>query len=467
MFIKNVTIKNFRLFKDDPVFEIKDINVPDNENDGSGLTVLVGENGCGKTALLEAISMPLLTYKSDSITLNDFNDTSNKITINAIAEKEFSVSGTMPNGSFQAKGFQFVAGVRSRGNKAYLSSMVVSDQRFIKSDTSSKPSDDSPDLRVNVNNPFKGQRFNENDILFLDKNRIFQTRTGTYNPTRFDRLMEDFSYQYIKKQSSLEDLNSKVSEISDDVENSFLESAIDKFEEISGTKLTLNFIENWQPFLKAFFAQKKDNHQQIPLGMLGSGYEMVFSLLYSFYLSQQSEKQLICLIDEPELHLHPSLQEGFVKLLLEFSKKSQIILTTHSPLLIKHLHCNENVKTNILVKRNGSVELSEVEEKLLPYVSSSEINYLAFNLTTEEYHNELYEELKYLHGEDKKLKPFDLDYFQGEKNESADYPWITTPNQVSIHTYIRNQIHHSRDNGKPDQEQLKQSIATLRNYLKN
>lgn len=467
MFIKNVTIKNFRLFKDDPVFEIKDINVPDNENDGSGLTVLVGENGCGKTALLEAISMPLLTYKSDSVTLNDFNDTNTKITINAIAEKEFTVSGTMPNVSFQAKGFQFVAGVRSRVNKAYLSSMVVNDQKFLKSDTSSRPSDDSPDLRVNVNNPFKGQRFNENDILYLDKNRIFQTRTGTYNPTRFDRLMEDFSYQYIKKQTSMEDLNSKIAEISDDVENSFLESAIDKFEEISGTKLTLNFIENWQPFLKAFFAQKKDNHQQIPLGMLGSGYEMVFSLLYSFYLSQQSEKQLICLIDEPELHLHPSLQEGFVKLLLEFSKKSQIILTTHSPLLIKHILCNENVKINILIKNNGSVELSEVEDKLLPYVSSSEINYLAFNLTTEEYHNELYEELKFLHGDDKGVKQFDIDYFQGEKNESAEYSWKTTPNQVSIHTYIRNQIHHSRDNGKPDQEQLKQSIATLRSYLKS
>lgn len=467
MFIKKVKIQNFRLFKNDPVFEINDVNIPDSENEGSGLTVLVGENGCGKTALLDAIALPLLTFKAETITLNDFNDTSNKITIDVISDKDFNVARTMPNGSFQAKGFQFIAGVRSRVNKSYLSTIVVNDQKFLRSDSSSSPSDDSPDLRVNVNNPFKGQRFNENDILFLDKNRVFQTRTGTYNPTRFDRLMEDFSYQYIKKQTSMEDLNSKIAEISDDVENEFLKNAIDKFEEISGTSLTLNFIENWQPFIKAFLAQKKENNQQIPLGMLGSGYEMIFSLLYSFYLSQQSEKQLICLIDEPELHLHPSLQEGFVKLLLEFSKKSQIILTTHSPLLINHILCNENVKINILVKNNGSVEHSEVEDKLLPYVSSSEINYLAFNLTTEEYHNELYEELKFLHGDDKGVKQFDIDYFQGEKSEAANHPWKTTQNQVSIHTYIRNQIHHSRDNGKPDQEQLKQSIATLRSYLRN
>ncbi|OGY07598.1 MAG: hypothetical protein A2694_02735 [Candidatus Blackburnbacteria bacterium RIFCSPHIGHO2_01_FULL_40_17] len=54
-------------------------------------------------------------------------------------------------------------------------------------------------MRVSVNNPFKGKRFSENDVLFLDRNRLFQTRSGNFNTTRFDRLMEDFSYQYLKK----------------------------------------------------------------------------------------------------------------------------------------------------------------------------------------------------------------------------------------------------------------------------
>jgi len=466
MFIKKVTIQNFRLFRADEQFVADEIGVPDSTNEGTGLTVFVGENGCGKTALLDAIALPLLEYKADDFSLQDFEDPGQKVSIEIVANTDFEVAGTMPNGSFQSKGFFFEANVRSRENRAYLSSMVVKDQKFIRADGSDKPLDSSPDLRVNVNNPFKGQRFNENDILFLDKNRTFQTRCGTYNPTRFDRLMEDFSYQYVKSKETIEDLSGRLDDVKESVENEFLKSAIAKFEEISGSKIKLNFVDNWLPFGKCFFAEKKENNQQVPLDMLGSGYETIFSLLFSFYLSQQSGKQLIILIDEPELHLHPSLQESFVKLLLEFSKTAQIILTTHSPLLVKQLLYNENVKAKVLSKNDHTVEVLPVEESVLPFVSANEINFLAFGLSTEEYHNDLYEELKYQKGDDKTIKQFDIDYFQGEKHEPADSPYRGNQNEVSIHTFIRNQIHHSKDNGEPEADKLTSSIKKMREFLK-
>lgn len=466
MFIKKITAQNFRLFRASEQFVVNEINVPDSTNEGSGLTVFVGENGCGKTALLDAMALPLLSYKADNFSLQDFEDPSKKVLIEIISNTNFEVAGTMPKGSFKSKGFSFEAGVRSRENRAYLSSTVVSDQKYIRADGFDKPSDTSPDLRVNVNNPFKGQRFNENDILFLDKNRTFQTRSGTYNPTRFDRLMEDFSYQYIKSKKTIEDLGERLNDIKENVENQFLKDAMDKFEEISGSKIELNFIDNWLPFGKCFFAEKKENNQQIPLDMLGSGYETIFSLLFSFYLSKQGGKQLIILIDEPELHLHPSLQESFVKLLLEFSKTAQIILTTHSPLLVKQLLYNESVKTNVLSKREQVVQVLPVEERVLSFISANEINFLAFGLPTGEYHNDLYEELKYQKGDNKGIKQFDIDYFQGEKHESADSPWMENQNEVSIHTFIRNQIHHARNNGKPEADLLINSINKMREYLK-
>lgn len=467
MFIKTITVQNFRLFSNEKQFVIDEINIPDDENEGSGLTVFVGENGCGKTALLDAIALPLLSYKADSFSFHDFNNPETKVHIEVLAESNFKVDSTMPKGSFQSKGFSFEAGIRARRNKAYLSTVVVSDQKFIKAEGQKKPNDDSPDLRVNVNNPFKGLRFNENDILFLDKNRIFQTRSGTYNPTRFDRLMEDFSYQYIKSQKvNSEDINARFDDLKKHVANKFLEDTIAKFKEISGSIVDISFIDNWQPFGRCFFAEKKENHQQISLSMMGSGYEMIFALLYSFYLSQQSGKQLIVLIDEPELHLHPSLQERFVAVLLEFSTTAQIILTTHSPLLVKQLFYNDRIKTNILVKDNNMVQVLPVEERLLPYISANEVNYLAFALATEEHHNELYEELKYLKGDDKKIKQFDIDYFQSEKQEKKCYPWKGNPNEVSIHTFIRNQIHHQKENGKAELENLNASIKTMRTYLK-
>jgi len=465
MYIKKITIENYRLFSHEKQFVIEDVNVPDGKNEGSGLTVFVGENGSGKTALLEALALPLLSYKADSVELHDFNNPDKKIHIAIYSNEHFQVDGTMPRGAFQARGFSFEAGMRSRESKAYLSSVVVSDQKFIKPEGQDKPKDNSPDLRVSVNNPFKGLRFNENDVLFLDRNRTFQIRSGTYNATRFDRLMADFNYQYIKS-TGREDINSKLDDIKRGVSNEFLEQTVTKFKEISGSKVALNFIDNWQPFDRCFFAEKKENHQQIQLDRLGSGYEMIFALLYSFYLSQQSGKQLIVLIDEPELHLHPSLQDHFVKLLLEFSKTAQVILTTHSPLLVKQLFNNENIIARVLLKEGDEVQVLPVEERLLPYLSANEINYLAFGLATEEHHNELYEELKYLKGDDKGIKNFDKDYFQGEKNETKSFPWKGNENEVSIHTFVRNQIHHAKENGKAELDDIKRSITKMREYLR-
>jgi len=424
MFIKKIEIKNFRLFPSDNFFKVDNFNIPNETDEGSGITVFVGENGCGKTSLLDAISLPLLNFKAESFSINDFNSPEEKTEINIFSKENFDYAGVMPKAVYKSKGFSFLAGIRARENKAYLSSTVVTDQKFIKADGESKPDENSPDLRVSVNNPFKGQRFNENDVIYLDKNRLFQTKSGTYNTTRFDRLMEDFDYQYIKGSSNkVKDLNKKINKkIKLNIKNDFLASAVTKFSEISGAKVTLNFINNWKPFNNCFFAEKKKNNQQIPISMLGSGYEMIFSLIYSFYLAQQSEKQLIILIDEPELHLHPSLQESFVKILLEFSKVAQIILTTHSPLFVKQLLYNEKVKINVFENNNSILDIVIPEKRLLPYLSSNEINYLAFELPTEEYHNELYEELKSTKWESISITKFDDEFFIKEKGEQKDFP---------------------------------------------
>ena len=465
MFIQKIKIRNFRLFPSEREFVIDNINTPDGINEGSGLNVFVGENGSGKTALLDAFALPILKYKTENFGIDNFNDISKDIEISIYSKEKFEVDGTMPRSSFKAKGFLFDARVRSRERRSYLSSIVVNDQKFIKAD-SSKPKDNSPDLRVNVNNPFKGKRFDENDVVFLDRNRLFQTRSGNFNTTRFDRLMEDFNYQYLKESGEdIVNLNNDLDKMIKKykVKNVFLADAIKKFQEISGSQIKLNFLDNYKPFKNSFFARKKDNNQQVSLSSLGSGYEMIFALLYSFYLAQQSGKQLIVLIDEPELHLHPRLQEKLVEFLLEFSKKAQLLLVSHSSLLVKQLSENNKVKVRVL--ENNGQKISEIENRVLPYVSANETNFLAFNLATEEYHNELYERLKSLYGKDKGYQLFDNNFFVVMKGEPQDSPWKKIQNKVSVHTFIRNQIHHQIENDKADYDALKSSIKKMRSFF--
>jgi len=166
MFITKIKIKNYRLFSADKYFEIPEINIP-NGSEGSGLTVFVGENGCGKTSLLEAISLPLLEYKTENFTIHDLNSIEEKVEIEIIAGLEFEVDKTVPRGNFKARGFKFDGGLRSR-ESGYLSSVVKAYRWFIPAD-GENIRDGSPDLRVDVDNPYKGRRFKENDVLYKSK----------------------------------------------------------------------------------------------------------------------------------------------------------------------------------------------------------------------------------------------------------------------------------------------------------
>lgn len=468
MFISKIQIKNFRLFQSDNHFEISNLNIPDNKNQGTGLTIFVGENGCGKTTLLDAFALPYISYKSDSFSINDINNHSERVEINIFTDQNFSYKGTMPKVEYKGKGFSFIGGIRNKATSGYLSSIVVTDQKYIKADGQEKPADNSPDIRLSVNNPWSGSRFSEIDYLILDKNRTYQTRKGTYNDTRFDRIMEDLNFRYIQKEESPIDCNENLKEIKSignkGVINE-LSQAIKKFQELSNIQLKLKLIDNWRPFSNAFFGADKENLHSVPLNQLGSGYEMIFSLIYSYYLSIKEKKNLIVLIDEPELHLHPKLQSEFIKLLLEFSQKSQIIISTHSPLFIKQAMSNSNVQIKILTKSDNTILVADTETALLPYPSANEVNYVAFKLATEEYHNELYEQLKFKYGENKSYKQFDSDYFIIAKGETKTSSWKGNSNQVSIHTFLRNQIHHRLENGQATYEKLEFSIEKMREYL--
>lgn len=478
MFIKEVQVSNFRLFPAaETPFNVS-LNVPDGESKGSGLTAFVGENGCGKTTLLDAVALALLPFKADTFALEDFNDPTKEVRTEAHSNAAFSVRGTMPNSEFDARGFAFVAHIRDREKKNYLSSIVVSDQLFIRD--GGLPRDGSPDLRVQVNNPFSGKRFDENDVLLLDKNRTHHTRLGSFSPTQFDRLMEDFDLQYVvgHKGKPIEQISQTVKRLADPpqsgmfdepVPNSFLSQAIEKFKEISNVALDLDLVDDWRPYKHALFTLNKQNGQQIPLAMLGSGYEMIFSILLRFHLAKQSAKQLICLIDEPELHLHPALQERLVEMLLEFSENAQIVLSTHSPLLVKQLAANKRVRIQVLKRESGVPVLADMERGVLPYVSANEINYRAFGLATVEYHDELYGHLQEKSG---KFTEKEVVAFLNGQGVESDKEWIREGNgssrdekPVPLSVFIRNKIHHPENHAMQEAEftpeELKQSTQTM------
>ncbi|MDI6100318.1 AAA family ATPase [Actinoplanes sp. NEAU-A12] len=71
--------------------------------------------------------------------------------------------------------------------------------------------------------------------------------------------------------------------------------------------------------------------QWLPAKTLGAGYRSLLSICHKILVSD------VCLIDEPEAYLHPSLQERLATFMVEQSSRCQMIITTHSHVMINAL----------------------------------------------------------------------------------------------------------------------------------
>jgi hypothetical protein len=77
---------------------------------------------------------------------------------------------------------------------------------------------------------------------------------------------------------------------------------------------------------------------------LGSGHRR------ALLLGAQLLTHDLCLIDEPEIYLHPEMLERLLDFILERSRFCQVVLTTHSGVVIDYLHDRPNVRMYEVVR---------------------------------------------------------------------------------------------------------------------
>lgn len=91
-------------------------------------------------------------------------------------------------------------------------------------------------------------------------------------------------------------------------------------------------------------------HKEIDILSCGTGLQsmMILSILQT-YIKMMDDSNLILLIEEPEVYLHPSLQRKMINTLVKISKKNQVLLTTHSAIIIskidqQNIHCINKIR---------------------------------------------------------------------------------------------------------------------------
>jgi len=487
MKISKVSIKNFRSIKEIS-FEAKD------------LSLFIGNNGTGKTSIIEAINFALSPYfLSGRIKHTDFyNGSDDSIIIKIEFDPVFTAK--LPDGyttqKVECNGVYLEIKKRDRAaNGKAFSDIVVLSHHVIPN----RQKDNEKGWEITRGTGTKYQ-FDERFLslsqvdlegftksFYFGKNREKQLQRG-YNSSA-SSVFDDYNWRFSK--SVREETVAEGEETFFAKKNTFEKEIVSKIDDASMKKcfevlnkklkdfevdtIDLSFIDSNAPFDSAFLSQKLEK-LDLPVTTLGSGVEMIISLLFLETLAALSKEKIVVLIDEPELHLHPHLQEKFVQYLIEFSKTNQVFISTHSPYFFKN--CLSNPQIELLVTKNTdsgiSVENTGLQFGIFPWSPSwGEINYSAYDLPTIEFHNELY---GHLQETQQKYSIDQVETYFVSKSITKSKKWAKMkngqaqqPEDVSLMTFVRNSIHHPENtsSGGYTPQELKLSIKELMKLIKN
>ena len=219
------------------------------------------------------------------------------------------------------------------------------------------------------------------------------------------------------------------------------------------------------------------NGNEIPIDSLSTGEkQIVFRGVYLLQNLEQFDGATV-FIDEPELSMHPKWQEKILQYYQSLFKRSdgtsrvQFFVASHSEMLLEAaLEDKTNTLVIVLKSNNGSIDASEVRQPfILPTITSSEVNYLAFDVCSIDYHIALYGEIQSRYS-----LPSIISCDRYIKN-SAQYNPIIHEKQSrfrsnhydTLTSLIRNHIDHPDNPYSFSKEELRLSIELMRDILLN
>lgn len=397
--------------------------------------LLIGENGCGKTSILDAIKYLTGKLYPNNIKKTDFSKN----------QDEF---------------------------KLYLKTYEGNNRNLMIAVSKSTNEEDPKIKRYMCDDSFLNEESNDrgivnfktNEVCYIDKDRglkIKNNHDNFYNP--INKLIKMYNLQVAnEKEENIKNIGNEINNISPEIEDKY------KF-----LPLNINDI-----FANAEIVEDKGDNCYLPIELSGSGVEQFFAIKFLITQSKESNSGLkLLLIDEPEQNLHPKLQES----LIDFLKEAgiQCIFTSHSPTFVKHCMNNKNCEVLICEKNGEKIEVKPMKDKiegdnkdnkgnknykfLENHTNSQAVaNFLAFDEYSTDLHNLLYGLLE--EKGDNKFKNGNLIWYKKTKNG-----YYKEENK-SIHYIIRNLIHHPENKNEDNlkyktKENLEQSINEMINLL--
>ena len=351
MFLRRVTIDNYSCFKQ---FDVQL---------AEGINVIIGRNGAGKTSLIKSLVYLMnFMFTNDRSMGDHFLSAGNPdLKMTSIKQDEFyrfnanseAVSYANFHGEMTFEGEDISWDMYKKsifGASLYPSKYVDAYRKLMEMSTRTGRlpllayfSDSFPHKQTNISSFARNEISKTTDIL---RNfGYYQWDNETACTVKWHmRLMS-----VMEKSMSLKETHSAAVK-----ENSYVLNALKSFSrtinidgdnsfEIDTLMLDYNGAEKLELWVRL------KSGQEIPFEALPAGYHRLYSIVldlaYRSYLLNRNnpdETTGLVLIDEVDLHLHPSLSIEVLERFRAVFPAIQFVVTTHSPLIITSLKSDEH-----------------------------------------------------------------------------------------------------------------------------
>lgn len=212
------------------------------------------------------------------------------------------------------------------------------------------------------------------------------------------------------------------------------------------------------------------NGKTISIDKLSTGEKQI--VFRGIYLLKNNKKLngAAIMIDEPELSMHPKWQKNILKYYKDLFTENgnqivQLFMATHSEYVLEEALSNKDKNLVIVLNDvNGTIQAKRIDApSVLPSITSAETNYLAFDIVSNDYHIELYGWLQQKESKNT-IKSCDdyiknhTDYNVSIHNKASSFGTTTYD---TLSTFIRNAIDHPDPSRTFSETELRTSTELL------
>ena len=355
MFLKSMVLHNFRCFSD--------LEVCFNNR----ITVIVGNNGVGKSTVLEAatIAAGTLTAAMDGLTnygikKSDAHYKCFDLGSNVDVQPQYPVE-IIAAGRVDGKDISWIRNLNSANGRGGLASAKELTQ--IAQEYQDRMRKGDRELKLPIISYYGTGRLwaqhREKKSDTFEKNTRSNGYIDSLDGAANDKLMMKWFQkmtiqEYQRKQEIPEFAAVKTA----------MEQAVSSITGFSNVTVQFNLDTG---DIDIIYYDNNNEHVRIPLSLLSDGYKCTISLIADIayrmaLLNPQlldkvlSETEGIVLIDEIDLHLHPTWQKRILKDLMDIFPKVQFIVSTHAPEVIN------SVKSDSIVVLRGNTAFTAIDE---------------------------------------------------------------------------------------------------------